>query len=217
MPLIIFFSSFICFFLFQKSLKYFIYTAIFFVCLISFFIKYPLIERIDVQLKNFIKSSVNIIVEVPKIFYSNSSDEIKSWTPDGYIIHFNSGVQLWKKNKIIGNGIKSLPIYCKYENNTTCNTHPHNYFIEILMDTGIIGLSLIYSIFIFGLVKSIKHYLRKNKKKITYISIPIFLIIFFEFFPLRSTGSFFTTSVASIIFTFFPMFLSIEKIKFYNK
>ena len=38
----------------------------------------------------------------------------------------------------------------------TCNTHPHNYYLEIISDLGIFGLLLIIFLFSIILIKSIK-------------------------------------------------------------
>ena len=135
----------------------------------------------------------------------------------GYLIHFNSGIQIWKENKIFGKGLKSFPLNCKYGDNQTCNTHPHNYIIEIMLDTGLVGLILIYSVFLISLMNFLKFYFLKYNERIKLLTLPFFLIIFFEFFPFRSTGSFFTTSVSTIIFLFLDFFLKLKKIKNFYK
>ena len=70
-----------------------------------------------------------------------------------HILLFNSGIQQWKENKIIGNGLKSFRINCEYakfkkfNDYHFCGTHPHNYTIEIMAETGLIGVFLIYTLF----------------------------------------------------------------------
>ena len=213
MPLLIFLFSFLIYFFLERKFKTILFFTFFSIGIIYFFLKFPVISRMDTQIKNFYNDTINLILIAPKLFY-NKSYEFRTIDPGptGYIIHLNSGVQLWKKNKLIGNGIKSLPIHCEYKNNTTCNTHPHNYFIELMMDVGIVGLLIIYSIFFLGLFNSFKFYFSNQYKKVRYMCFPFFIIIFFEFFPLRSTGSFFTTSNAIIIFLFLAIFLNLDKI-----
>ncbi len=117
-----------------------------------------------------------------------------------------------EENKIFGSGLKSFRINCEYGKNTTCQTHPHNYFIEIMLDTGLIGLSLIYLIFIFAFFNFLKFYNGNINLQTRLISMPYFLIFFFEFFPLRSSGSFFTTTNSILIFLTLAIIINIEKI-----
>jgi O-antigen ligase len=154
---------------------------------------------------------LSIIKKSPKLFLYNKIDENHSWH-SGYLIHFNSGVQQWKKNKVLGSGLKSFRLNCTYENNQTCNTHPHNYFIELLVDTGLMGSIIIYLVFIIGFKNFLIFYLNQKNINLRLTSVVFFLTIFFEFFPLRSSGSFFTTNNATFIFLILPFFLNIKKI-----
>jgi O-antigen ligase len=163
-------------------------------------IKYPPTQRLDLQFKSFYTDSVEIIKKVPELFYYNTynGEEIINTGPSGYLVIFNSGVQVWKQNKMFGGGLKSFRLNCIYGNSQTCNSHPHNYSIELLVDVGIVGFVLIYLIFIFSFFDYFKYYRQNLNSKI--LTVPFFLIVFLEFFPMRSTGSFFTTSVATVIF-----------------
>ena len=95
-------------------------------------------------------------------------------------------------------------------------THPHNYYFEILSDLGLLGLSIIL-IFVFMLLRDIL--IKKNnitKLSFNVISnkiMPFFLIFFIEFFPLRTSGSFFSTSSATVIFIVLPILVSLISIK----
>ena len=47
-------------------------------------------------------------------------------------------------NKYVGGGIKNFRYYCHIEKypkkcNFICNMHPHNYYLEILTETGVVG------------------------------------------------------------------------------
>lgn len=212
MPFIIYSFSSVIFLLINKKYKYFL-SFVFFISLIIFFsIKFPMIERIDKRIKSFFYEISLFVNHAPKLFYYDNykSDQIHFQT--GYLIHFNSGIQIWKNNKIIGNGLKSMPLKCKYENLQTCNTHPHNYFIELLMDTGSIGLTLMYFIFLFAFKNFYKIYFYNSSLKSKIIFFPFFIIIFFEFFPFRSSGSFFTTNNAVIIFLMLAIFVNCKNI-----
>jgi O-antigen ligase len=176
-------------------------------------------ERFKTPYNVFLNSSVEILSKAPKIFYYNSFDgEEIIFDKYNYLVTFNSGVQVWKKNKIFGGGLKSFKLNCTYDFNQTCNTHPHNYLIEIMVDTGIVGSILISLIFVYNFLNFIKflNYNYNYKLKSTLLSFPFFLIFFFEFFPFRSSGSFFTTNNAVIIFFVLGILLNISKLNFFE-
>lgn len=212
MPTIIYASFIILFFLLEKKFKEMAISILLILTIFFSIIKFSnnLNDRIIIEFKIFSKEIIKIANDLPKLFIKN---EIKDYVWNtGYIIHFNTGVQIWKENKFFGNGLKSFRLKCSYKKNQTCNTHPHNYLIELLVDVGIIGTTLIFIVIIFGLINFFKYYLKEENINSRLTSIVFFLIIFFEFFPLRSSGSFFTTSNSIIIFLILPIFLNIKKI-----
>ena len=80
---------------------------------------------------------------------------------------FNTAIDLWQKNKIFGSGIKSFRVKCvkiiKHTKNRMCSNHPHNYYFEILTETGVVGLviisliALLFIVFIFRNFKFVKN------------------------------------------------------------
>ena len=74
-----------------------------------------------------------------------------------------------------------------------CLAHPHNFHLEILTDTGLLGYLFITLFVIFTFLESLKRY----RHKTTFVEKSIFVFIFLNFFieiwPLKSTGSLFTT------------------------
>ena len=122
--------------------------------------------------------------------------------PDHLKLFFTS-YKSFQENKLFGNGLKSFRYKCKdFLNikNTLCSTHPHNYHLEILHDSGLIGIFFI-SLFTFGLLlKTTKQLISKeltfNQKIIISLIIFNFLI---EIFPFKTSGSFFTTWNGTIL------------------
>lgn len=193
MPTLILFFSIILFLIIEKQFKTLLITFLSFFIIISLIVKYPPTKRIDTDIKVFYLYSIDIIKKAPELFYYNSYKGKKiAVDPATYLVHFNSGIQTWKKNKIFGAGLKSFRLNCIYGNSQTCNSHPHNYFIEILLDVGILGLIIIYSIYFKIIAQFLKYYWQETNLT-RYFYVPFFLIYFFELFPFRSTGSFFTT------------------------
>ncbi len=117
-----------------------------------------------------------------------------------YLKEFYSGYKTWNENKFFGGGIKSFRYNCP-KIFINCNTHPHNYYLEILSDLGVIGFLMIVSFFIYLTYKSFL---------VNKIILNPFLFLFIgEVFPIRTTGSFFTTSNAVFIFLLISIIISV--------
>jgi O-antigen ligase len=216
--------TFIFFSLIKNKKKFLLLMSIFLISVITL-IKYnPYLDRSFGLFSHEVKI---IIVNASKLFYTKQTKKITTFADEdlekitkqgvGYLVIFNSGIQQWKEKKILGRGLKSFRINCQYIRGQTCSTHPHNYFIEILLDTGVLGLIILYLIFILSTINYLKFYKKNLNASSIVKSTPFFLIIFFEFFPLRSTGSFFTTNNSVIIFFFLAIFINISRINFFDK
>ena len=108
---------------------------------------------------------------------------------------------------ITGFGLKSFRLKCpeilvkdnlirgEKQQLFACGNHPHNYYLEILIEAGIIGLILILVFFIILLKKSIKSLIKyKNESNENYFLLLALTVTFFiDIWPIKSTGSFFTT------------------------
>jgi hypothetical protein len=80
-----------------------------------------------------------------------------------------------------------------------------------LVDTGVVGLSFVYLILLFGVATFLKMY-KKNIFKL-YFYLPFFLILIFEIFPIRNTGSFFTTANAAYNFFIMAIFINLPRLQ----
>ena len=69
--------------------------------------------------------------------------------------HYMTGIKIFKDNIIFGVGPEQFRVKCELKKyatgNDPCSTHPHNYFIQVLSETGIFGICfyLIVLIFLF--------------------------------------------------------------------
>ena len=194
--------------------------------------------NLQVHFKNLYLQSKEIIVQAKGAFLGNekykhdwvtfveSTEKEKrrfeEETKDKYLIKsphlriFNAGVNTWKEKPIFGGGIKSFKINCEWKFNHSCAPHTHNYYIEVMVDLGIVGLLIFLVLFYYPIINFLIHYLNDTNYNVLlsvrFLILPIFLIIFSEAFPIRSSGSFFSTQNASIIFLFLPMLLNFNKI-----
>ena len=117
---------------------------------------------------------------------------------------FLTSLDVWSENKIFGGGIKSFREKCKkyllHKKNRLCSNHPHNYYLEILTDTGIVGIIIITVIgllFVTFILKNLRFFNIKNFENLILTAAIISLIT--ETFPIKSTGSIFTTNNATYI------------------
>ena len=79
--------------------------------------------------------------------------------------HYLSAIEMFKDNKLLGIGPKNFRKFCKDEkyflNEFSCSTHPHNYYIQLLSETGIIGFGLFLSIYVSFFIYFSLIFLRK--------------------------------------------------------
>ena len=79
--------------------------------------------------------------------------------------------------------------------------HPHNYYLEILTETGVIGITLILIIFTSIIYLTLfKKYFSNTSLKKNNLIIPFIFLFLAEIFPIKSTGSFFTTGNSTYLF-----------------
>jgi O-antigen ligase len=133
---------------------------------------------------------------------------------------------MWLDQPLFGFGLKSFRVRCHQYAPTAevhlkmgilpygCSSHPHNYYLEILVEAGLLG-GLLILIFYIILIKDFFYYIKKSLKSKDfelYLLFPIIIMIFVEIWPLKSTGSFFTTSNATYFWLLISIFISKKKI-----
>lgn len=118
-----------------------------------------------------------------------------------YMKEFNTGYKTWLVNKYFGGGIKSFGINCSKAGLKNCGPHPHNYYLEILAILGLVGLLMV--LIIFSLIfysNFIKRYFFKSNLSNNYLITPFVFVFLAEIFPIKTTGSFFSTNSATYLF-----------------
>ena len=90
--------------------------------------------------------------------------------------------------------------------------HPHNYYLEILTETGLIGFILILLVFTITLYITFfkKYFTNSNLVQNNYM-IPFIFLFIVEIFPIKSTGSFFTTGNATYLFLILGILIGLTR------
>ena len=208
MPLILFVFSIFLILLFSKQIrKYFLPFIFVFTLLFSIIFNFNLEVRTNFQ--NFYK-------QVSKITLIILNKDLGNQRVPQYFKEFNSFYDTWLLNKYIGGGVKNFRYYCHIRPNIDinsdfiCNMHPHNYYLEILTETGLIGFLLCLSIFILIIyISLIKKYFLNSPLNKNNILVPFIFLFLVEIFPLKSTGSFFTTGNTTYFFLIMAILVGI--------
>jgi O-antigen ligase len=140
--------------------------------------------------------------------------DLKFVAGSGHANLFGNGIFIWNNNKFLGIGYKNFYTKCAEYKLLRCSTHPHNYYIDILVTVGLFGFTtiIIYLIFlILRSLQSLKIYWEKNQKEKFNLTLIFFINFLMIFFPFKSSGSFFTTF--NITYTIIILALLTSQIK----
>lgn len=199
--LILIFLSNNDFFNLKKKIVYFV--SIFIVLISAFLFS-------DNFKKRFYYQTLSDIRSADKIYYFSK----------GHQSHWQTSLEMFKDNKLFGKGPNMFRKLCddpKYNSGPkSCSTHPHNYYIQLLGETGIIGFLLILFVYFLIILKLLKQFFYVYVKKTNYLNfkqLTIISLTFGNFWPLITTGNIFGSFNLNLII--FPLcfyyFLRSEK------
>ena len=125
--------------------------------------------------------------------------------------HYILAYELFKKNPVWGIGPKGFRNYCrsvKYDPPIgICSTHPHNFLIQIISETGLIGLIFYLSSITFIILKLLT-VSRSNdsiNERNYFLITSIGLIV--NFFPFVPNGNFFNNWISIINFYYIGLYM----------
>ena len=122
---------------------------------------------------------------------------------------YETAINISKDNIFFGVGVKNFRHYCSLKeykiSDRSCGTHPHNSYVQLLSELGLVGLSFaifILCIFFTSIIKHLKS-LYKKKRYFNDFQVGLMSSILISIWPFIPTGNFFNNWI-SIIY-YFPV------------
>ncbi|MDC3037760.1 O-antigen ligase family protein [Candidatus Pelagibacter sp.] len=221
--------------LYKHRLKLFLSTFIFFILIfLTFHFNLTVSDKYKtfadlIRLKDKITqtdSSKNIIYKKEDNLEIKNEDKDNEKTYfhvlDAHLLHFSVAKEIWKDNKLFGAGVRSFQRICgnydyleTFNKSKSCSTHPHNFILELLAETGLLGIGIFIFLIIYILIKNFKKLLKIIKVPENNIIIISFLIIFIALiWPLKTSGRLFSNFYGTIFwFNFFTFYILLKRFK----
>jgi len=158
-------------------------------------------QKVDLQVNENLSN-----LELNKKINSFSNNYVFSREHQG---HYIIALRMFLDNPIFGQGPRSFRYLCSEDrfikSDGICTTHPHNTYLQLLAETGLIGFLFIFVLFLFTVkelvrkfFKNFKHQNRDNNYvQIKYISL---IAIFVSLFPLAPSGNFFNNWLSFVYY-----------------
>ena len=127
--------------------------------------------------------------------------------------HYISAVKMFLDNKVFGIGVKNFRNFCndeKYKISLdSCSTHPHNTYIQILTETGIVGFLFLLTVLIYFCKYILKHFILKFKGKYYFNDFEICILsgIAIYLWPIVPTGNIFNNWLNIAMILNFPFLI----------
>jgi len=180
--------------------------AAFFLFILSFIFMMIFLKKFAKLKIIFFFSSLILIIffsfifsEVRERMISNPVSIIKKSTlPSGHDGLFRTAYNMFLDKPLVGHGPKMFRVICKNEKYAvgihSCDTHPHNFYLQLLAETGIIGFSFLFSAFAYVLYcayRQLKSIVLRQKRYLTDYQVCLLAGILITVWPITTNGNFF--------------------------
>ncbi len=192
----------------RTALALSIMSIIFFIILtnlINFKLKISLLIIISLIVTGLFKFNDKIKHRMNMTVRDIASSEHILMFSEGHGSHFKTAFNLFEDNKIFGQGANIFRKKCSNEKFFVgpygCSTHPHNMYLQLLAETGLLGFIFLFLIFLKIVIYSLKHFYIKYFKRKNYLSeyeIALLTCMLINFWPILQTGNFFSSSFGNI-------------------
>ena len=166
--------------------------SILFIVLISFF---------DSDIKNR-----NIDTTYSQMGFDADNNDIKFFTEfhESYLF---TGWNIFLDNPLLGSGPDTFRKLCDYEkysfNEYSCSTHPHNSYIQLLSEVGVVGISLVFMSALYLIFLVFKNAFTERFRGYRFLSdyqLCIILSLLITLVPIFPTLGFFNNWINGIYF-----------------
>ena len=140
--------------------------------------------------------------------------------------HYKVALAMFLDKKLIGQGPRTFRLLCEKQNfkiflkdprDNGCSTHPHNFYFQLLAETGIIGFLCLFILFCFltyFVIKMISFNLLGLNIKISQFTRLYFILPTMLLFPFMPNGNFFNNYLNMTLYFLFAicaMFIKLDK------
>tara|TARA_B100000401_G_C52774216_1_gene704838 strand:+ start:247 stop:1485 length:1239 start_codon:yes stop_codon:yes gene_type:complete len=136
----------------------------------------------------------------------NSDEREKLLSENIYIKHYKSGYAVFKNNPIFGVGNKNYRLETRNKINKEKkylpDTHPHQIYLELFSEHGIIGTIIFLSCMFFLILRNIRDCLVSKNS----MQLGAFCYLISTFLPILPSGSFFSDFNITLFFINFSIF-----------
>ena len=126
-----------------------------------------------------------------------SSNDVTIFTP-AHDILIRTAYNMFKDQPLFGHGPKMFRVKCKDEKyaagNRSCMTHPHNFYVQLLAETGIIGFLFLFSALsyvLYSALRQFKSIIFRQKRPLTDYQVCLLAGILISVWPFSPNGNFF--------------------------
>ena len=182
--------------------------------IIVFLIEFILIltfYRINIKVKILLLFSIILLLSLMLSIFPNvkqrvynqllsNSGNFKYAFSQTHHHHYLSAYKIFKDHAIIGIGPKMFRNYCNDDkyiiSENSCTTHPHNFSLQLLAETGIIGFFLYISIYLIFVIDFFKLLFIKSYNRYTFPFSTFVILSLMNLMPLFPSGNFFNNWLA---------------------
>ena len=137
-----------------------------------------------------------------------------------YQAHYTVAFNMFKDRPLIGHGVKSFREACKenrYDHYNGCTTHPHNFYMQFLAETGLFGFFFLILFYFYILFKFIKIFFKKERNKIDLIKLILYQAIIVNLFPFMPSGNFFNNWMSIVLYIPIALIIFFENLNNKNQ